>query len=134
GRGVSQSSSGAIAAGDGCQIVIPVPVGGRDCIQQTTVDLMQLARTLRAGVDLDGDGSVDLDGSRTAYVGQSLGGQYGTTFTAVEPSIPVAALAVAAGTSTAITRMSPNSIPGIAQYLGLVAPALLNAGSTFDGN
>ena len=134
GRGISQSSSGAIAAGDGCQVLIPVPVGGRDCIQQTTVDLMQLARTLRSGVDLDGDGSVDLDGSRMAYVGQSLGGQYGTTFTAVDPSIPVAALAGAAGTSTAITRMSPNSIPLIALYMAVVAPALLNAGSTFDGN
>src|SRR5262249_4484574 len=46
----------------------------------------------------------------------------------------VAALAVAAGTNTAITRMSPNSIPIIAQYLAAVAPTLLNAGSTFDGN
>ena len=134
GRGISQSSTGAIAAGDGCQILIPVPVGGRDCIQQTTVDLMQLTRTLRAGVDLDGDGSVDLDGSRMAYVGHSLGGQYGTTFGAVDPSIPVVALAGAAGTNATITRMSPSFIPGIAQYLGAVAPALLNAGSTFDGN
>ena len=134
GRGISQSSSGAIAAGDGCQILIPLPVGGRDCIQQTTVDLMQLARTLRAGVDLDGDGSVDLDGSRMAYVGHSLGGQYGTTFSAVDPSIPVAALAGAAGTNTTITRMSPSFIPSLAQYLGAVAPTLLNAGSTFDGN
>src|ERR1017187_481136 len=134
GRGISQSSSGAIAAGDGCQILIPLPVGGRDCIQQTTVDLMQLARTLRAGVDLDGDGSVDLDGSRMAYVGHSLGGQYGTTFSAVDPSIPVAALAGAAGTNTTITRMSPSFIPSLAQYLGTVAPTLLNAGSTFDGN
>ena len=134
GRGVSQSSSGAIAAGDGCQVVVPVPVGVRDCIQQTTVDLMQLARALRAGVDLDGDGSVDLDGSRMAYAGQSLGGQYGTTFTAVDPSIPVAALAGTAGTGATITRMSPNSILAISQYLGVVEPALLNAGSTFDGN
>ena len=132
GRGISQGSSGSIAAGDGCQILIPV--GGRDCIQQTTVDLMQLARTLRSGLDLDGDGSVDLDGSRMAYVGHSLGGQYGTTFSAVDPSIPVAALAGAAGTNTTITRMSPNFIPGISQYLGAVAPTLLNAGSTFDGN
>lgn len=71
---VSQSGSGAIAAGDGCQILIPLPVGGRDCIQQTTVDLMQLSSVLRAGVDLDGDGSVDPDASRMAYVGHSLGG------------------------------------------------------------
>jgi len=85
-------------------------------------------------VDLDGDGSVDLDGSRMAYVGHSLGGQYGTTFGAVDPSIPVVALAGAAGTNATITRMSPSFIPGIAQYLGAVAPALLNAGSTFDGN
>lgn len=30
--------------------------------------------------------------------------------------------------------MSPSFIPSIAQYLGAVAPPLLNAGSTFDGN
>ena len=134
GRGVSQSATGAIAAGDGCLILIPTPVGGRDCVLQTSVDLMQLTRALRSGMDLDGDGSVDLDPARVVYAGHSLGAQYGTVFSAVEPSIGASALLGAGGSNTTITRMSAAYIPLIAQYLGAVSPSLLNAGTTFNGN
>jgi uncharacterized protein (TIGR03437 family) len=134
GRGVSQSATGAIAPGDGCVVLIPLPVGGRDCILQTTVDLLQLARVLRAGVDLDGDGSVDLDPARVAYLGHSLGSQYGAVFMATDPNIAVSALASAGGTTVAINRMSPSFIPSIAQYLGAVERSLLNAGTGFNGN
>ncbi len=134
GRGVSQSASGAIVAGDGCLILIPTPVAGRDCVLQTSVDLLQLARAVRAGMDLDADGTVDLDPARLVYVGHSLGAQYGTVFSAVDPSIGASALLGAGASNTTITRMSAAYIPLISQYLGAVSSSLLNAGATFNGN
>ena len=134
GRGVPQSANGAIIPADGCLILVPIPVGARDCILQTSVDLMQLTRVLRSGVDLDGDGSVDLDPGRIAYAGQSLGAQYGTVFSAVEPSIPVSTLMSGGGSTVSALRLSPGFRPLLNQYLGAVAPSLLNAGGTFDEN
>jgi hypothetical protein len=112
----------------------PIPVGTRDCTLQTAVDLMQLGRVLRSGVDLDGDGNVDLDPGRVAYAGHSLGAQYGTMFTAVDPSILVAALTSGGGTATGAVRLSPGFRPLATRYLASVDPALLNAGDTFDDN
>ena len=134
GRGVPQAADGAIMPGDGCIIFAPLPVGARDCILQTVVDLMQLTRVLRSGVDLDGDGSVDLDPTRIAYAGHSLGAIYGSVFNAVEPSVPVAALIAGGGTSIAIVRTSPSFRPLITQYLASVSPSLLNSGNNFDDN
>ena len=85
----------------------PVAYGTRDCFRQTAVDLMQLARVIRLGLDLDGDGTPDLDPARIYYAGQSLGAIYGTMFTAVEPSIRAAALNVGGATMVDIARWSP---------------------------
>lgn len=134
GRGVPPNASGGISPGDGCLILAPIPVGARDCILQTAVDLMQLMRVLRSGVDLDGDGSVDLDPGRIAYAGHSLGAQYGTVFSAVEPSISVSTLISGGGTTISAIRSSPGFRPLLNQYFGAVAPSLLNAGGTFDDN
>jgi hypothetical protein len=58
---------------------------------------MQLARVIRLGLDLDGDGPMvtaqpHLDTARIYYGGQSLGSIYGTIMMAVEPSLRAAAL------------------------------------------
>lgn len=134
GRGVPQGSAGSIGSTDGCLILVPVPVGGRDCILQTALDLNQLTRLLRSGVDLDGDGMPDLDPARVVYTGHSLGADYGAVFSAVEPTIGLAALASGGGTTVTATRMSPSFIPLLTQYFGAVAPSLLNAGKAFNGN
>ena len=39
-------------------------IGSRDGLRQTVADLMQLVRAIRRGVDVDGDGHVDLDRER----------------------------------------------------------------------
>ena len=36
-------------------------ISSRDALRQTTIDLMQLIRQIEAGIDVDGDGSVDLE-------------------------------------------------------------------------
>lgn len=71
------------------------------------MDLLQLARAIQAGIDLDGDGSPDLDPNRIHYHGFSYGGNLGTVFMAVEPSVATGVLSVAGGAQMDMTRWSP---------------------------
>ena len=48
---------------------------------------MQLVRVIEVGMDVDGDGSADLDPNRISYFGNSAGGMYGSMLLALEPSI-----------------------------------------------
>ena len=126
-------SAGAVAPYGGCVLAAP-ELGIRDCLRQTAVDLMQLVRVIKTGVDLDGDGTIDLDPNRVYYIGQSLGALYGTLLTAVEPDLPVAALNSGGGSTIDIARWSP-AFHSLAQLaLGQRHPALLNAGSDFNEN
>lgn len=132
GRSVDYNNDGTIESNEGCATITPVPYGLRDCFRQTVVDLMQLTRAIRQGIDLDGDGSPDLDGSRIYYAGQSLGAMYGTIFTALEPAVRAAALNVGGGTAVDIARISP-AYRGIAtDTMRLNLPSLLNAGNSFN--
>ena len=69
GRGVDFDGNGKLDQGEGCylyagsQVII-----GRDCWRQTALDLMQLVRAIKAGMDLTGSGRPELDGSRIFYV------------------------------------------------------------------
>ena len=121
-------SSGAIAPYGGC-ILVEIGVGLRDCLRQTAIDLMQLVRVIKSGVDLDGDGTVDLDPSRIYYVGQSLGSLYGTLLTALEPDLPVVTLNVGGGSVVDIARWSPAYQSLIKLALASRRPSLLNAGN-----
>jgi hypothetical protein len=60
GRGVDLNGDGLIGGSEGCSTGSPVWV--RDCLRQTALDIMQLVRVIRAGLDLDGDRVADLDG------------------------------------------------------------------------
>ena len=48
---------------------------------------MQLVREIEVGMDVDGNGTRDLDPAKISYFGQSFGGIYGTKFLAVEPNV-----------------------------------------------
>ncbi len=132
GRSVDLNGDGVIEAEEGCALVTPIAYGTRDCFRQTVVDLMQLARVIRQGLDLDGDGTPDLDPSRIYYGGQSLGAIYGTMFTAVEPSIRAAALNVGGATIEDIARWSPSYRSLTTESLESRVPSLLNNGSSYD--
>lgn len=54
----------------------------RDNLRQGVMDLLNLNATL-ATMDIDGDGTPDLDIDNVSFVGHSLGGIVGTTFVAV---------------------------------------------------
>ena len=73
------------------------PFLARDIFRQSIADQMAVLRAIEAGIDVDGDGSPDLDPTRMNYLGISLGGMLGATLVAVEEILPVAVLNVAGG-------------------------------------
>jgi hypothetical protein len=129
GRGFDQDGNGTIDSTEGVNAAPPRNIiGNRDGLRQTVVELMQLVRVIETGgMDVDGDGSTDLDGSRIYYFGQSFGGIYGTKFLAVEPSVRVGVPNVPGGPIIEIARLSPVFRPLITAALGGRTPSLLNA-------
>jgi dienelactone hydrolase len=69
----------------------------RDHWRQAAWDKLQLIDAIRAGVDLDGDGSNDLEGDRIYYSGHSLGGIMGAHLLALDPTLTAAELSVPGG-------------------------------------
>lgn len=106
GRGIDVNGDAAIAATEGSTAPAPYGLtGARDTLRQTVVDLAQLVRQFEAGVDVDGDGSADFNGSRVSYSGQSFGGVYGTMLMAVEPSLVAGVPNVGGGNLVEATRL-----------------------------
>jgi len=76
-------------------------------------------------MDVDGDGSADLDANRIYYAGQSFGGIYGTMFIAVEPSIKAGVPNVPGGSIIEVARLG-GFRPLVAINLLTRQPQLLN--------
>ena len=86
GRGLDQNNDGIIDSREGDEATAPRTLQlNRDGLIRTLADLMQLVRVIDVGIDVEGDGSRDLDSSRIYYFGASLGGIYATVLVAVEP-------------------------------------------------
>jgi hypothetical protein len=104
GRSFDQNGDGLIAnvlSQEGAAATAPnLIVGQRDGVRQTAIDYMQLLREIQAGVDVDGDGSVDLDASNILFLGNSFATGYETCFLAVEPEVRIAVIG------------SPGALPG----------------------
>lgn len=126
GRGIDQDGNGAIDSTEGSNAAPPRSIiGSRDSLRQTVVDLMQMVRVIQVGVDIDGNGSADLDASRIYYFGQSFGGIYGTQFLAVEPDVRAGVPNVAGGSIAEVARLGGfRFLTAIA--LATRAPQLLN--------
>jgi hypothetical protein len=136
GRGIDQDGNGTIDSTEGSSAAPPrAIISSRDGLRQTVVDLMQLVREIEVGVDVDGDGTADLDAQRIYYAGQSFGGIYGTMILGVEPSIKAGVPNVPGGSIIEIVRLSPVFRPlgGIA--LASRIPSLINvSGINFNEN
>ena len=127
GRGIDQDGNGAIDSTEGSSAAAPrTIIGSRDGLRQTVVDLMQLVRQIEAGIDINGDGSVDLDAQRIYYSGQSFGGIYGTIFLGTEPSLKAGVPNVPGGSITEIARYSPSFRFLTAIALVSRTPSLIN--------
>jgi Bacterial virulence factor lipase N-terminal len=130
GRGFDQDGDGAIGSTEGVGAVgANAIVGNRDGLRQTVADLMQLVRQIQVGIDVDGDGTADLDANRIYYSGQSFGGIYGTMFMGVEGALKAGVPNVPGGSITEVARL------GVFRFLTALAlatrqPQLLNLPST----
>ena len=134
GRGLDLDGDGRIGATEGVGTRAGTPlalISSRDGLRQTTADLMQLVRAIRRGVDVDGDGHVDLDRERIVYFGQSFGGIYGTLLMAVDPLVRVGVLNVAGGPIVEIARQSPIFRGLVADQLKRRQPPLMNGEQDF---
>ena len=138
GRGIDQDGNGTIDSTEGVNAAPPRRlIGSRDGLRQTVIDLMQLVRQIEVGVDVDGDGAADLDGTRIYYAGQSFGGIYGTILLGVEPNIQAGVPNVAGGSITEVARLGVfRPLVGIA--LATRMPSLINvsdpSGIAFNEN
>jgi pimeloyl-ACP methyl ester carboxylesterase len=85
--------------GSGTHFVnVPNPLVTRDNLRQGAADLLALTRSL-ANLDLDGDGTPDIDPTRIHFIGHSLGGIVGGVYlgTAGAPEVRTGELANAGG-------------------------------------
>ncbi|MEZ5646906.1 MAG: hypothetical protein R3E94_04440 [Burkholderiaceae bacterium] len=130
GRGFDQNGDGAIDSTEGVSAVgARAIIGNRDGLRQTVTDLMQLVRQVEVGMDVDGDGSADLDARRIYYAGQSFGGIYGTMLMGVEPAIRAGVPNVPGGSITEVARLGAfRALTGLS--LALRQPPLLNLAPT----
>lgn len=136
GRGADVNGNGTIDSTEGFFATgAQADIASRDGIVQTVADLMQVVRMIQGGVDTDNNGSVGLDANRIYYVGQSLGGIYGSVLLGVEPDIHQGALNVPGGTMTDISRLGPSFRPLLGALLAQRVPSLINiAGLNFNDN
>jgi hypothetical protein len=127
GRGIDQNGSGTIDSTEGVSAVgAQALVGSRDGLRQTVIDIMQLVREIQVGVDVDGDGSADLNTSRIYYAGQSFGGIYGTQLLGLEPDVRAGVPNVPGGPIIEIARLSPSFRPLVGISLISRIPSLYN--------
>ena len=127
GRGIDQDGDGVIGSTEGLQAMAPRQViDDRDGFRQTVVDLMQLVRVIDFGMDVDGDGSPDLDKSRIYYYGHSLGAMWGTMFLAVEPNVRSGVLLAPGGSRITKSLNGIGGRNGYGVWLASRRPSLIN--------
>ncbi|MFW5921469.1 MAG: hypothetical protein ACOCUS_06480, partial [Polyangiales bacterium] len=78
----------------------------RDHFRQSTYDKLQLTRLLEAGLDVDGDGTTDLDPDALGYLGVSLGGIMGPELLALTDAYGAGVLVVPGGRVSSIVSES----------------------------
>jgi hypothetical protein len=128
GRGIDQNGDGRIRAGEGQSATASrTIVQGRDTLRQTVADLMQLVRVIEVGMDVDGDGSHDLDSHNISYFGRSMGGMYGTDFLAIEPNVLTGVLHATGGPWVEHGLLSPGGRGLGGQAFASRTPPLLNS-------
>jgi hypothetical protein len=129
GRTIDQNGDGVIANQEGAAATAPnLIIGQRDAVRQTAIDYIQLVRVIQAGIDVDGDGSADIDASRMVFLGNSFAVGYETCFLAVEPDVVTAAVGSPGGLPGRpdLLSMRPSGRTMVGAALAARTPSLLN--------
>ena len=133
GRAFDQNGDGFIAnvlGQEGAAATAPnLIIGQRDAVRQTAIDYMQLVRVIQAGIDVDGDGSADLDSSKMVFLGNSFAVGYEMCFLAVEPDVGIAAVGSPGGLPgrNDLLSMRPSGRTMVGTALAARTPSLLNS-------
>lgn len=104
-------------------------ITSRDNLRQAVSDLQTLSRSV-ANLDLDNDGTVDVDASQVRFVGHSLGGIVGTTFLGTNDSVGAATLAMPGGGIAKLLDASKSFGPRISA--GLAANGVLEGTDNYE--
>ena len=128
GRSVDQNGDNAIGATEGSRAAPPRSwtIAERDAFRQTVIDFLQLVRVIEVGMDVDGNGDVDLDPSRIHFVGASQGSMLGTVLLALEPHVHAGVAAFTPGVIPEHLRWQIIRRPEIGIALQSRHPSLLN--------
>ncbi len=137
GRGVDQNGDNIIGQVEGSRAAgkRSWTIAERDAFRQTIIDFMQLVRVIEVGMDVDGNGSADIDPSRIYFVGASQGSMLGTLFLALEPNVRAGVAAFATGLIPEHLRWQIVRRQEIGVALQSRTPSLLNANglTSIDG-
>ena len=101
----------------------------RDNLRQAVADLFTLSKSI-PNISYDGDATPDFDGSRIAFVGQSLGSIVGLNFIALDPTVNTAVLSVPGGGIARMLDGSPTFGPRI--RAGLAQSGVVAGTPTYD--
>jgi hypothetical protein len=127
GRSIDQNGDGAIGNGEGQFAAAPRTIMGEtDALRQSAADLMQLVRVIQVGIDVDGNGSADLDPSRISYMGFSFGASLGVMLFAVEPGLRAGAFNVPSGSRIEAFRLGARRFVA-GELLAARTPSLINS-------
>jgi hypothetical protein len=125
GRGIDQNGDNVIGNTEGFAAASSAILSTRDGRIQTVADLMQLVRVIDVGMDVDGNGTRDIDPDRVYYVGVSLGGFIGAEFLAIEPNVTVGVLNNLGGPQIEIDRLRPGSRTQLGSELAARVPSIV---------
>jgi dienelactone hydrolase len=103
----------------------------RDNLRQAVADLFTLSKTIPT-MNIDADAAPDFDGSRIAFVGQSLGGIVGLNFISLDPTVNTAVLSVPGGGIARLLDGSPTFGPRIRAGLAAAVPPVVAGTLTYD--
>jgi hypothetical protein len=135
GRSSDRNGDGLIGPAEGSDATGPnALLASRDTVKQTILEHVQLAQAIEAGVDVDGDGTRDLDPARLSFLGWSFGSNYGVPVVAIEPAYRTAVFSSVGGPLVDNRRLGVNRNLVGAQ-LAARTPSLVNlSGTSFDEN
>ena len=128
GRAIDQNGDGIYGAFEGDNALGPQKLRrASDAAMQLSIDLLSGVRMIQAGVDVEGDGTIDLDASRIYFVGQSWGTFAGMPVVGYTDAIRASVFIVPFSATSETRRLGPGNRPSVGRELDSRTPSLLNA-------